>query len=592
MKNKKLIPIVLLSTLMLSACSNDIIAKPTDYDNPLVVNTGSDKLNSDVANNITSIIYDAMRDNGTLAKDVLDEILLQIAYSVYGTYEELKTEGATATSASDAFLENHKIYHVLDADGNRVTDKKAEEQRRVHDVLNEIEKRIAEDMYDQIAGSYQRDGYFYEQDFLYALKNKLEPVTFSVSDSALFHDKYLVIPELKKEDVFTYQWDAEDDPTDTKLPGLLTRSFYEEYITEKIIPEIYREKLVEVYLFEDSYNTLGRSYARKVNIVTITNRNTDLLGANNLMNTYIDTYINTSNQEVSALGDFEIISKAWRGLNTVENGVSNGNNQYSNASYLLKTSGQQWKTYDDAAQGGFTNNVFNYYTGTSYAQMVNDLSKVKKDPLLTDSTLENSFTNTGEYTVAQGVEFKENDIRKEDYTTDGWFLKNGGLTDLDSTLRAQLFNIGVANALDDETYPDRFVNGEYSVSEDEGRYIAKINGRYFLKTTTSQNEEVSGAKLKDILWFNKDSGTYTLVEVLEAVSSSKLSKTSTSNYATLYNQEHMDDIANDVAKEIAKNDSYKTLSTRYWLEAASIAYHDTVIYDYFVENYPELFEDA
>ena len=577
---------------MLSACSNDIIAKPTDYDNPLVVNTGSDKLNSDVANNITSIIYDAMRDNGTLAKDVLDEILLQIAYSVYGTYEELKTEGATATSASDAFLENHKIYHVLDADGNRVTDKKAEEQRRVHDVLNEIEKRIAEDMYDQIAGSYQRDGYFYEQDFLYALKNKLEPVTFSVSDSALFHDKYLVIPELKKEDVFTYQWDAEDDPTDTKLPGLLTRSFYEEYITEKIIPEIYREKLVEVYLFEDSYNTLGRSYARKVNIVTITNRNTDLLGANNLMNTYIDTYINTSNQEVSALGDFEIISKAWRGLNTVENGVSNGNNQYSNASYLLKTSGQQWKTYDDAAQGGFTNNVFNYYTGTSYAQMVNDLSKVKKDPLLTDSTLENSFTNTGEYTVAQGVEFKENDIRKEDYTTDGWFLKNGGLTDLDSTLRAQLFNIGVANALDDETYPDRFVNGEYSVSEDEGRYIAKINGRYFLKTTTSQNEEVSGAKLKDILWFNKDSGTYTLVEVLEAVSSSKLSKTSTSNYATLYNQEHMDDIANDVAKEIAKNDSYKTLSTRYWLEAASIAYHDTVIYDYFVENYPELFEDA
>ena len=592
MKNKKLIPIVLLSTLMLSACSNDIIAKPTDYDNPLVVNTGSDKLNSDVANNITSIIYDAMRDNGTLAKDVLDEILLQIAYSVYGTYEELKTEGATATSASDTFLENHKIYHVLDADGNRVTDKKAEEQRRVHDVLNEIEKRIAEDMYDQIAGSYQRDGYFYEQDFLYALKNKLEPVTFSVSDSALFHDKYLVIPELKKEDVFTYQWDAEDDPTDTKLPGLLTRSFYEEYITEKIIPEIYREKLVEVYLFEDSYNTLGRSYARKVNIVTITNRNTDLLGANNLMNTYIDTYINTSNQEVSALGDFEIISKAWRGLNTVENGVSNGNNQYSNASYLLKTSGQQWKTYDDAAQGGFTNNVFNYYTGTSYAQMVNDLSKVKKDPLLTDSTLENSFTNTGEYTVAQGVEFKENDIRKEDYTTDGWFLKNGGLTDLDSTLRAQLFNIGVANALDDETYPDRFVNGEYSVSEDEGRYIAKINGRYFLKTTTSQNEEVSGAKLKDILWFNKDSGTYTLVEVLEAVSSSKLSKTSTSNYATLYNQEHMDDIANDVAKEIAKNDSYKTLSTRYWLEAASIAYHDTVIYDYFVENYPELFEDA
>lgn len=591
MKNKKLIPIVLLSALMLTACSNDIVAKPSDYDNPLVVNTGSDKLSSDAANNITSIIYDAMRDNGTLAKDVLNEILLQIAYSVYGTYEELLVQGATPTSATDEFLNAHKIYHILDKDGNRVTNK-AEEQRRVYDVLQDIEERIAEDMYDQIAGSYQRDGYFYEQDFMYSLRNRLEKVNINENNYHLVHDKYLVVPELEKDEVFTYVWDAEDDPTGTKLPGLLTREFYTDYIAEKVVPEIYRELLVEVYLFQDSYNTLGRSYARKVNIVTISNRSTDLLGANNLMNTYIDTYINTSNAELAAKGDFEIISKAWRGLNTVDAGSVTSNNQYSNASYLLKQSGQTFKTYNDEAEGGFTNNNFSYYTGTSYAEMVDDLSKVKKDPLLTDSTLENSFTNTGEYTVAQGVEFKENNIRKEDYTTDGWYLKNGGLTDLDSTLRTQLFNIGVANALDDEDYPDRFVNGEYNVSEEEGRYIAKINGRYFLKTTTSQNEEVTGDnKLKDILWFNKDSGSYTLVEVLEAVSSSKLSKTSTANYATLYDQEHMDDIAHDVAKEIAKNDSYKTLSTRYWLEAASIAYHDTVIYDYFVENYPELFEN-
>ena len=591
MKNKKLIPIVLLSALMLTACSNDVVAKPSDYDNPLVVNAGSDKLSSDVANNITSIIYDAMRDNGTLAKDVLDEILLQIAYSVYGDYETLKVQGATETSATDEFLDGHKIYHILDEDGNRVTNK-AEEQRRVHDVLKDIEKRIAEDMYDQIAGSYQRDGYFYEQDFIYSLRNKLENVNFNSTNASLLHDKYLVVPEMKKEEVFTYVWDQADNPNGTKLPGLLTREYYTDYIAKKVVPEIYRELLVEVYLFQDSYNTLGRSYARKVNIVTISNRNTDLLGANNLMNQYIDNYINTSNTELAALGDFEIISKAWRGLNTVEDGVVNGNDQYSNASYLLKQAGQVFKTYNDATEGGFTNNVFNYYTGTSYAQMVEDLSKVKKDPLKTDSTIENSFTNTGEYTVAQGVEFKENNIRKEDYTTDGWYLKNGGLTDLDSTLRTQLFNIGVANALDDADYPDRFVNGEYNVSEEEGRYVAKINGRYYLKTTTSQNEEVTGdAKLKDILWFNKDSGSYTLVEVLEAVSSSKLSKTSTANYATLYSQEHMDDIAHDVAKEIAKNDSYKTLSTRYWLEAASIAYHDTVIYDYFVSNYPELFED-
>lgn len=585
MKNKKLIPIVLLSTLMLSACSSDIMAKPSDYDSPLITDKGSDVLNPDVPNNITSIIEDAMRDNGTLAKDVLDEVLLQIAYSVYGDYATLK---ANATAASEDYLASHSIFHTKDADGKRVTTAEAKqaEQDRVTRVYNNIQERIAEKMYSLISGSYQRDGYFYEEDFVWSLKNQGEDVAdiTTAENKALLHNKYLIIPELEPEQVFTYEWDARDHAN--ALPGLLTEGFYTDYIAKEIIPEIYRELLVEVYLFQDSYNTLGRSYARKVNIVTITQRDNDLLGANNLINEYIDTYVNTNDDALTEKADFEIISKAWRGLNTVENGTATDADQYSNASYLLANAGQTWKTYNDANEGGFTTNEFSYYTGTSLAGLVDDLSKVKKDPILTDNTLENSFTNTGEYTVAQGVEIKENNIRKEDYTTSGWFLKNGGLTDLDATLRSHLFNIGVANALNNEDYPDRFnANGEYEISEEEGRYVAKINGRYYLKTTTSQNEEVSGDNmLKDILWFSKDSGTYTLVEIEEAVSSSKLT------VKDEYSKE-TEDIAHNVAEEIAKNDSYKTLSTRYWLEKAAIKYHDTVIYDYFVSNFPELFED-
>ena len=584
MKNKKLIPIVLLSTLMLSACSSDIMAKPSDYENPLVTNKDSDVLNPDVPNNITSIIEDAMRDNGTLAKEVLDQVLLQIAYSIYGDYDALK---ANATNATAEYRASHSIFHTKDDEGNRV-ENAVEEQDRITRVYNKIENRIAEKMYNLISGSYERDGYFYEEDFIWSLKNKGEKVAFNeTTDKSKLHNKYLVIPELQPKEVFTYVYDEFDASEHAnKLNGLLTRDFYTDYIAKEIIPEIYRELLVEVYLFQDSYNTLGRSYARKVNIVTITQRANDILGANNLINEYIDSYINTANDALTAKADFEIISKAWRGLNTVAAGTIDADDQYSNASYLLKASGQTYKNYNDENEGGFTTKTFDYYTGTSLAGLVDNLSKVKKDPILTDSTIENSFTNTGEYTVAQGVEFKENNIRKEDYTTSGWFLKNGGLTDLDATLRSHLFNIGVANALNNPEYPDRFNEvGEYSISEEEGRYVAKINGRYYLKTTTSQNEEVPGDNmLKDILWFSKESGTYTLVEIEEAVSSSKLAKSDEYSKET-------EDIANDVAGEIAKNDSYKTLSTRYWLEAASMTYHDTVIYDYFVDNYPELFED-
>ena len=52
----------------------------------------------------------------------------------------------------------------------------------------------------------------------------------------------------------------------------------------------------------------------------------------------------------------------------------------------------------------------------------------------------------------------------------------------------------------------------------------------------------------------------------------------------------MEEIVNDVVRVVANNDSYKTLSTEHWLEEAGLEYHDTVVYDYFKENYPDLFE--
>ena len=66
MKNKKFVPLFLLSAMMLTACSNEIIAKPGDYDNPLVVDAGTDALASGVANNAMNVIHDAIREDSTL----------------------------------------------------------------------------------------------------------------------------------------------------------------------------------------------------------------------------------------------------------------------------------------------------------------------------------------------------------------------------------------------------------------------------------------------------------------------------------------------------------------------------------------------
>lgn len=590
MKNKFL-PLLLLTTFALGGCANEIHTWPSDYDDPLVVDAGTDKLNSDVANNIAKIIYDAKLDSGSVSTEVLNEVLYQISVSIYGSYDELTSlDLTTNSSALDEFINNHKVYWVVDEDGNRVSGEHEKEVQRLELTIKRIEERICEAMFNEASGSsYQRNGYFYETDFLMSLRNSVYDVANPLDDAnkAKLHDKYLIVPELKAEDVFTYdEWDDAN-----ALPGLLTKEFYTSYIKLVHIPEIYRDLLVEQYLFDSNYATLGRAYAREVNIITITKHDSAPLLAENLMNSYIDNYINTSDATLAKSASFDIISKAWRGYDVPTDTLDfSSDNEYVRAAALLNDAGAVVGTYDNTE--GFIDSTVNYWKGTSYGDLYEKLGKVYRDPLKTDSTIENEFTNNGEYTIAQGLQTKTNDIRKENYITDGWHIRNGGLSTLNETIRTRLFNIGVANALaQGNDYPDRFdANGNYSIPEGENNYVAKIHGRYYLKPVTT--ERVDGdERLNDMLWIDSSTGSYTIVEITEAVSSSRLALNSPTNYEQTDGFEKMETIAHDVAKEIAKNDSYVTLSTQYWLKAASIAYHDDTIYEYFETNYPELFEE-
>lgn len=620
MKNK-FIPLLLAPALLLASCSSEVLSKPTDNDNPLIVGSDGSPLTQEIYNNIKSIVYDAMRDNGTLASEVLDEILYQVAISVFGDYNTLTDlygklalvsgqENTYQTNTEiDEFINSHSAYWVKDADGNRLTDQtsKNKEYIRFKESFERIQERIAERFYSDItSGSYLRNGYFYETDYLMSLRNSINNVAnpLDQTNRSLLHDKYLIVPEIEEDEVFTYDWEEEG-----KLNGLLTLSLYENeelgynYVSNTFIPDIYRNLLVEQYLFDNNYSTLGRAYAREVNIITIANRESSPLLASNLMNAYVDNYINTDNALVAQNASFDIISAAYRGVNVPEVGTVDSDDIYQQAAFLLSEADAQHLTYADDA--GFTGETYQYWVGTSYGDMVEDLSKVNRNPLITDSSIESEFTNSGEYTVSQGVVNKTNNILKESYITDGWYIRNGGLEDLGEgfdSLRTRLFNIGVANALDNENYPDRFASdGTYSIPEEEGNYVAKIHGRYFLKPITRENpgdEEIDytnpSNRLKDILWSDSE-GNFTIVEITQAVSSSKLSRNASTNYENLYEGIDgfilMENISHEVAYVIAQNDSYKTLSTQYWLEAAEIVYHDDTIYDYFLENYPELFEE-
>ena len=190
-----------------------------------------------------------------------------------------------------------------------------------------------------------------------------------------------------------------------------------------------------------------------------------------------------------------------------------------------------------------------------------------------------------------------NKLDENDATTNGWFVKNGGLTDLPEAIRSRLFNIGVATGvLDKESEKtDAANNRSYDETSDkwveaanEKGYVCRINGHYYLKKASRVGDEKINY---DILHYDSSSKAYYIIEIKQAASSSKLSKTGDRNYAHLINEETMQEIVNEVTKIVAKGETYSTLATKKYLKAMGIQYHDQSVYDYFKSNYPELFGD-
>ena len=611
---KKLLAVALLGTMGLAGCSNEVQAKPTGYDDNLLTFSENDN----IYHNLVSLVEDAYRD-GSLASDVLDQVLYQYAVSVFGRYNKIAkpynlgegeitlkeaakdieqhstyTDGVRSTSGAtkaEEFINKFKAYQSLDNDGNRKTEAadKQSEFDRVMAKWQTIEDRIAINLYnDIIGGSYSERGVFSEKKFLISLRSGLNKVANPYTLEADKMHEVVFTPDVEDKEVFdatdgylnreNYQtkaaWSLEGDDEDVETAVI-------RYVEDELIPIIYRTLLVEQYLLDESYNTLGRSYARKVNVLAI---------AKNDYNTYLmqdfvrnDISVKKTDTNEVTLNVFNNISAINVGLRDKIEEITGYEFGSADAQSIMAEFGYQYVAESVAGAKD------DYYLGTDYGDMMQEYRKITDDILTTDTSAESSFTGSYTYSKEIGKEIKENELANKDYTQNGWYIKNGGLSDLPDEIRTRLYNIGVANALDDEDYPDRNYQNDtaadwdvnYTIPEGEGNYVAKINGKYYLKVGSKE----AGADPRDDILF-KINGTSYVIQIEEAISASKLSKES-----TVYDSTIKEEIINEVAKVIASDDSYKTLSTKHWLEKCALKYHDQVVYDYFKTNYPELFED-
>ncbi len=597
---KRILAVALLSTIGLVACNNEVQAKPANYDDQLLTFTDN---TDEIYHNLVSIIDDAYRD-GTLASAVLDKVLYTYSVSVFGRYnrvakpynlgeEEITLKEAVNNiengdkALADKFIEKHKAYWTTDNDGNRVTtdDAKTREYERVKAKWKTIEDRIARNFYSDISGgSYSTRGYFDEKKYISSLRTQLRKVLWGDDLTAYTKesDKLVITPDVREEEVFTkvVTTKAAVDTTylhrqnyqDVASYTLATAEKLEEakatYVEDEIIPTIYRSLLIEQYLLDESYNSISRSAARKVNVLSISTNSNNDKAADYLMKYFVRNKISGAKGNAITLADFNAASNAYKGTPESQDYIygAGGVNEVFPGAFPEKT-----LTYDG--------DNYTYYVGTDYGDMMANFAKIKDNLNITDTALESDFTGSYSYTAGVGREIKENEIRAKSYVTDGWFVRENSIGDLPDSIKNRLVEIGVANVLDNESTVDRYAEDTYKVPENESKLVAKINGAYYLKVASKQ----AGANEKDDILFY-EGGKYYVVQIEEAVSHSKLSKESEK-----YAADKKEEIINEVARLIGENDTYKNLSTKHWLKEAALKYHDTKVYDYFKENYPDLF---
>lgn len=650
----KLAVLSLLGIFSFVACSNETISKPTGYKEDTIIDLFDEQgKTATIYDNFMKGIYDDIR-NGSLAQDVLDKLLYQYSISVLGKYNKVISNKDVSYEGQDAevtlkeaaravehinnnnsnsaeeelvnnFIRSHKAYWSTNADGKRVNDlnevipndtiQSGEKERaRVAGKWQAIEERIAKAMYKTIKeGAYSDRNLFAERSLLISLKTDL-------FDVASYVNREVETEFVKRSGkMFKGILDVAVEEKDV-FDNFLHRDFYQShygleeeesseeaitYIENEIVPDVYRQLLVEQYLFDEAYYVLGRSVARKVNVIAIApNKNAKFTEASNmLMTKFVKDYIFASpdsdnakvlyGSEGGAKEAFDAISNLWTGVDLTSKSTSSSNPlekmQATLRDYLVSNNALLLDTIDSIS----------FYKGTEYGDLMEKYASIDADPIKTKDDAESTFTESGTYPKAVGLEIETRKILQSNHVTSGWFVKDGGLGSLPSSITSRLFHNYVGTALDrtDGKNYDRWqkVDGHwtYDATRDYNKdnpYVANINGKYYLTTPRSEgSSDPTVANPQDILFFDSSSSTYYLVEIEEAVASHKLSKTNSSSYAELYDNKKMEEIVNAVAGELAKGDTYANLSKSHWLEEMDLTYHDTVINDYFESNFPDLF---
>ena len=552
MTNKKkglFLTLVAASAFVLSSC-NEVTALPKFYEDPIILNDDGTK--TDVYQNIMSLIYDSLTSSSDNPKKVLDEMMYVIAVDQFGSFAEVEELAAKDANAAEVrtFIDAHD--NVYRDENDAEADKVANEFARLVHFKDTMDYRIKEVFHDAATGgSYSKRSRFDEEKYAVSLVGDLYDIEGVFEDATVWYKDVLVTPDVEVEDIVNF----------------VHIDRYQDYIERGVLPRLYREKLVEQFIYDNNYSSLGRTYAREVEYIKIVNNDAYPSAAKSLINAFVDKYILDVNAADEV--DFEVLANAWRGIDLSADAVT-----------LLETAftGTSVPVTDADVLAQLAGPSV-YYPQTQFGSIAKDYLKITDDRFTNDTGIESDFTNSNAYTKQVGLTIKSDSLKLEDYTNDGWYVKSGGLSELPEAIRSRLFNINVANEVDSTEEEDATHNYE------SGQYVRNLRGEYYLTPTTS--EQGTDVRKDNFVIYDISSSTYYIIKVKEAVSTSKLSRLSDNSYPTL----EREDIAKEVTHVLSAKDSYINNAYESYIKLYSVIYHDTTIYDYFKEQFPDLFDD-
>ena len=568
---KFLAGILALSAGCVLAACDPVSAVPQNYNDPIIASTdGEIKLDG---NNLGTL-YDSITSERN--SKIVEKILSQIAEKKFGSYADF-LKACSNTEEQTKFVNAHSDFFGTDEN----------KDARFTDFKNDLNERISEYFYNEItSGSYNDDlGRFSEKKLYNAHKYELYDLA-EVAETSF--KTFFVDKELTKENAFSKLNGAAYQVAEEGKRG---------YIQEKVYPDILRNKLVEDYIYKNNPSSLGRAYARKLSYVKISYEGESKF-ADSLMEKFATTYI-----EAAGNLDFSIIENAYKGFRPY---TGDGTdliaplNASETALYEATAETIEVLAADVATQYTHMGIVIvpagEYYKDSKIGKILEDYAKAIKGeeqgrfPTEENKTALDSFTSDGK-SKQYGLLQKVTALMKEDYTTDGWFVKNGGVTELPSAIRDRLFNIRVANSLDDDSLINEdsaekmgayeYVDGDKS--KDKLTRLPYLRNIYGKKVVLPSKSLSFDKDPYNYIYHDVDGKAFYVCEVLEAPSTAKLNEAS-----TVYTALEKEEISRQVAKILGTKDSYIKDAYTEYLNKYVFVFFDTSLYDYFKSEYPDL----